>query len=52
LAPDFAQRVIGAVGNYAEIYNRNLGPETSIGLERGLNSLYTEGGLLYGTPYR
>ena len=52
LDPEFAQKVIGQVGNYEEIYNRNLGPDTPIGLERGLNSLNTNGGLLYGIPYR
>lgn len=52
LTPDFAQKVIGQVGNYQEIYNRNLGLDTKIALERGLNALYTDGGLLYGIPYR
>ena len=52
LATDFAATVIGAVGNYAEIYNRNVGPDTALGLERGVNSLWTDGGLLYAPPYR
>jgi general L-amino acid transport system substrate-binding protein len=52
LDPDFAVNVIQQVGNYEEIYNRNVGPETSLGLERGPNSLWTEGGLLYPPPYR
>lgn len=43
---------IGAVGNYEEIYNRSLGPETPLALERGPNQLWTEGGLLYAPPYR
>lgn len=52
LPNDFAQRVIRAVGNYGEIYNRNLGPDTPFNLPRGLNALYTEGGLLYSPPFR
>jgi len=44
--------MIGAVGNYGEIYDRNLGPGTPFELERGLNSLWTDGGLLYAPPYR
>jgi general L-amino acid transport system substrate-binding protein len=52
LATDFAAQVIRAVGNYAEIYERNVGPETPLGLERGVNALWTDGGLLYDPPYR
>ncbi len=52
LAPDWVVDVISAVGNYGEIYDRNLGPGTPFDLERGPNSLWTEGGLLYAPPYR
>jgi general L-amino acid transport system substrate-binding protein len=52
LSPDFAAQVIGAVGNYGEIYERNVGPGTPLGLERGVNALWTDGGLLYAPPYR
>ncbi len=52
LPTDFAAQVIGAVGNYAEIYDRNVGPDTPLGLERGVNALWTDGGLLYAPPYR
>jgi len=52
LEPDWVVDVISQVGNYAEIYDRNLGPSTPFDLERGLNSLWTEGGLLYAPPYR
>jgi general L-amino acid transport system substrate-binding protein len=52
LANDFVQRIIKAVGNYEEIYNRNLGPDTPFKLPRGLNVLYTKGGLLYSPPFR
>jgi general L-amino acid transport system substrate-binding protein len=52
LEPGFAAAVIGAVGNYGEIYDRNVGPDTALGLERGVNALWTDGGLLYAPPYR
>jgi general L-amino acid transport system substrate-binding protein len=52
LPTDFARQVIEQVGNYAEIYDRNVGPDTALGLERGLNALWTDGGLLYPPPYR
>lgn len=44
--------VIKQVGNYGEIYNKNLGPDTVFNLPRGLNALYTNGGLLYAPPIR
>ncbi len=50
--PDFAVNVIEAVGNYGEIFDRHLGPGTPIELERGLNALWTDGGLQYAPPYR
>lgn len=52
LEADWAANMISAVGNYGEIYNRNLGPETLFNLERGLNSLWSDDGLLYAPPYR
>lgn len=52
LSEDFAFQVISQVGNYGEIYERNVGPDTALGLERGQNALYTDGGLLYAPPYR
>ena len=52
LAPDWAVKVISQVGNYGEVYDRFLGPETPIGLERGLNAQWTDGGLIYSPPYR
>ena len=48
----WAYDVIKAVGNYAEIFDRNIGPKTLIGLERGLNALWNKGGLLYSPPFR
>ena len=52
LQPDWVVDVITAVGNYGEIYDRHLGPGTPFELERGPNSLWTDGGLLYAPPYR
>jgi general L-amino acid transport system substrate-binding protein len=44
--------VIKAVGNYSEIYDRNLGPSTPMNLPRGPNKVWTQGGVLYAPPYR
>lgn len=52
LDPAWAYNAIRAVGNYGEIFERNLGPNTPIGLERGLNRLWTDGGLMYSWPMR
>jgi general L-amino acid transport system substrate-binding protein len=52
LSNDFCYQVIKQVGNYGEIYARNLGPDTPFNLPRGLNELYTNGGLLYSPPFR
>ncbi|MEO0393576.1 MAG: amino acid ABC transporter substrate-binding protein [Pseudomonadota bacterium] len=52
LDASWAMRAIQAVGNYGEIYDRNVGPATPIGLERGVNALWTEGGLMYAPPVR
>lgn len=52
LDKDWAKNAIKAVGNYGEIFDRNIGPDTAIGLERGLNALWTEGGLMYAPPIR
>jgi len=52
LENDWAYNIIKYVGNYEEIYNRNLGPDTPTYIPRGLNKLYTEGGLLYAPPFK
>jgi general L-amino acid transport system substrate-binding protein len=52
LSNDFAAKVIAAVGNYGEIYDRAFGPDTTLALERGLNELWTNGGLMYSPPFR
>ena len=49
LPKDWAKQIIIAVGNYGEIFERNLTP---IGLPRGINKPWTEGGLLYSMPFR
>jgi general L-amino acid transport system substrate-binding protein len=43
---------IQAVGNYGEIYTRNLGPDTPFNIPRGLNNQYFNGGLIYAPPFR
>ena len=53
LKPDFAVDVIKGVGNYGEIYDRYMGPEgESFTLPRGLNNLWSNGGILYAPPVR
>ena len=48
----WAYRAIKAVGNYGESFDRNLGRNSPIGLDRGLNDLWTHGGLMYAIPLR
>ncbi|WP_191600257.1 amino acid ABC transporter substrate-binding protein [Marinomonas algicola] len=48
----WAYNAIKAVGNYGEIFDRNLGKGSALNFERGLNALYTDGGLLYAYPFR
>lgn len=52
LPNDFCYQVVSQVGNYADIYNRNLGPDTPFDLARGPNALYIDGGILYPIPYK
>ena len=52
LSADWAYNIIKAVGNYGDIFERNIGVNTPIGLERGLNALWTNGGLQYSPPFR
>lgn len=50
---DFCYQIVKQVGNYGEIYDRNLGPDTPFNLPRGLNALYTTpGGIQYAPPFR
>ncbi|MFV0359722.1 amino acid ABC transporter substrate-binding protein [Tropicimonas sp.] len=52
LDKDWAKRAILAGGNYGELFEKNIGEKTPIGLARGLNAQWTEGGLLYSPPFR
>jgi general L-amino acid transport system substrate-binding protein len=52
LDPNWAVRAIQAGGNYGEIFERNIGENTPIRLARGLNALWSQGGLQYSPPFR
>ncbi len=52
LSKDWAARAIRAVGNYGEIYERNVGTQSRLSIPRGLNALWTRGGIQYAPPVR
>jgi len=52
LPNSWAYSIIKQVGNYGEVYDRNVGPDTPLKLERGLNQLWIKGGILYAPPMR
>lgn len=52
LDKEWAYRAIKAVGNYGEQFERHVGPKTAIGLPRGVNNLWTNGGVMYAPPVR
>ena len=52
LKDDWAADVIGKVGNYSEIFDKNLGEGSPLRLSRGLNALWNKGGILYAPPMR
>jgi len=52
LSADWAKNAILAGGNYGELFEKNIGENTPIGLARGLNALWTDGGLVYTPPFR
>ncbi|MBU2935114.1 MULTISPECIES: amino acid ABC transporter substrate-binding protein [Pacificibacter] len=52
LPNEWAFNVITMVGNYGETFEANIGESTPVGLARGLNALWTEGGLIYSPPFR
>ena len=52
LSADWAKNAISAGGNYGELFAKNIGESTPIGLARGLNAMWTEGGLIYSPPFR
>jgi general L-amino acid transport system substrate-binding protein len=52
LDADWAVRAITSEGNYGEIFEANIGADTIIGLPRGVNAMWTDGGLIYSPPFR
>jgi len=52
LSKDWAYQIIKLVGNYGEVYDRNVGPDTALRLDRGINALWTNGGIQYAPPIR
>lgn len=52
LDPRWLYNAIKAIGNYGELFERTIGPHTPIGLDRGMNRLWTQGGLMYAWPMR
>lgn len=52
LTNDWAARIVRHVGNYAEVYDRNVGTGSKLGIPRGLNQLWSEGGIQYAPPIR
>ncbi|MDP2621008.1 MAG: amino acid ABC transporter substrate-binding protein [Hyphomicrobiales bacterium] len=52
LGNDWAYNIIKLVGNYGEVFDRNVGPNTPLGIARGLNALWTQRGLQYAPPIR
>jgi general L-amino acid transport system substrate-binding protein len=52
LSKDWVVRIIRQVGNYGEVFDRNVGAGSKLGISRGLNRLWTKGGIQYGPPVR
>ena len=52
LKNEWAYNIIKQMGNFAEMYDRNLGPTTKTAITRGINNLWTQGGLMYAPPIR
>ena len=52
LSDDWAYNIIQQVGNYSESFEKHIGPNTPINIQRGLNALYSNGGILYAPPFR
>ncbi len=48
----WAYNIVKQIGNYGEVFDRNVGPNTPLALQRGLNALWTDGGLMYASPIR
>jgi len=52
LSNDWAYNIIKQVGNYEESFNANVGPDTPLGISRGVNALWNDGGFMYAAPIR
>ncbi len=52
LAPDWARKVVASAGNYGEIFERYLGQQSEMKINRGANKLWKDGGLIYSPPFR
>jgi general L-amino acid transport system substrate-binding protein len=52
LSKDWAVNIVRMVGNYGEVYERNLGTTSRLGIPRGLNQLWSMGGIQYAPPIR
>ena len=52
ISNEWAYNIVKQVGNYGEIFERNVGAKSPLKLERGINALWTDGGLMYGMPVR
>lgn len=49
---DWAYQIVKQVGNYGEVFKRTVGVDSPLGLQRGVNALWTEGGVMYAMPIR
>jgi general L-amino acid transport system substrate-binding protein len=52
LTKDWVVRIVRHVGNYGEVFERNVGASSKLGISRGLNRLWTKGGIQYAPPIR
>ena len=52
LDPKWAYNIITQVGNYGESFEKHLGVNTPLGIKRGVNALWNDGGILYSPPFR
>ncbi len=52
LTKDWVIRIVKAVGNYGEVFDRNVGAGSKLGIARGLNQLWNKGGIQYAPPIR
>ena len=52
LSKDWAAQIIRLVGNYGEVFSRNIGDNSKLAISRGLNDLWTKGGIQYAPPIR